>query len=273
LSARAATNSAVAYNLNTDWTNVEAAVWDVSGTPRTPAGGFPAITQSGSVTTDGSGKISGIGTIEITYDATGVPFSRFVVDTTGHISSSPTKTTPVVTLNIKGTGFTTDASGFSVPARLSLSFKGQPGPNPSNPNQTRIVGVLNGTITGPTPLSQNTAKLNGLVAYIPNSAANSAGFFVWILQQGKGMTVLDTDWTGRGSITTTNAYRMSANGQGFSRGSSLAFSGVLGPHTDQNSQGTPITFTAPVTANGKGKVSGQAVSLTNAVISANLIAN
>jgi len=268
----AATNSSVAYNLNAGWTNVEAEVWGVFGTPRTPAGGFPAISQSGGVDTDGAGKISGIGSIEITYGASGVPFSRFIVDTTGRISSSATKPTPVVTLNIKGTGFTTDATGFSTPARLSLQFKGQPGPNPSNPNQTRIVGVLNGSITGPTPLSQKTAKLSGLVAYIQNSSADTAGFFVWILQQGKAMTVLDTDWTGRGSITTTNGYRLNAAGQGFSLGSSLALTGSLGPHVN-NFQGTPFTFTAPVSANGKGKIAGQAVTLTNAQISASLITN
>src|SRR5262249_19726627 len=130
-------------------------------------------------------------------------------------------------------------------ARLSLSFKGQPGPRPDNTTQTRIVGVLNGTITGPTPLSQNTAKLNGLVAYIQNSFEDNAGFFVWILQQGKSMTVLDTDFTGHGSITSTNGFRLNASGQGFSRGSSLSLSGNLGPHTN-NFQGNPLTFQAPV---------------------------
>src|SRR5205809_5271295 len=108
----AATNYLVAYNLDAAWTNAEATVWDVNGAPRTPGGGFPEVSQSSAVQTDGAGKISGTGSMEITYNSTGVPFSRFATDIKGRISSTPSKPTPVVLLNIKGVGFTTDETGF-----------------------------------------------------------------------------------------------------------------------------------------------------------------
>ena len=50
----------------------------------------------------------------------------------------------------------------------------------------------------------------------------------------------------------------------------LALAGSLGSHT--NNFGTnPIVFNAPVTASGKGKIAGQAVTLKDATIGASLI--
>jgi hypothetical protein len=267
----AATNNLVAYNLDAVWTNTEATVWDVNGAPRTPGGGFPEISQSSAVQTDGAGKISGTGSMEITYNSTGVPFSRFATDIRGRISSTASKPTPVVLLTIKGAGFTTDETGFSAPTSLSLKFTGTPGPNPSNPNQIRIVGTVSGTIKGTTPLGEKSAKISSLVALISSSSSDPAGLSVSILQGTKTMLVLDRDWAGRGSIITrTNGYKLAVRGIGLNRGSSLALAGSLGAHT--NSFGTnQFIFNAPVTANGKGKIAGQAVTLRDAELDASHI--
>ena len=80
--------------------------------------------------------------MELLYDATGFPFSIFVVDLTGKISSSATKPDAAVQLRIKGSGYTVGSTGVATLNNLNLSFKGAPGPDPSNPNRTRIVGTL-----------------------------------------------------------------------------------------------------------------------------------
>ena len=100
LSAPAAVETFTAYGLHIVWTNSGAVIWDIKGAPRTPAGALPEVAQFVAVDTDASGKITGSGTIEITYNSTGLPLSRFVVDITGRISSTPTKPTAGVTLNI-----------------------------------------------------------------------------------------------------------------------------------------------------------------------------
>ncbi len=272
LISSAATNNLVAYGLNASWTNAGAAVWDVRGAPRTPGGGFPEISQSSAVQTDAAGKISGTGTMEITYNSTGVPFSMFAVDIRGRISSSVSTPTPAVVLSIKGSGFTSDETGFNAPASLSLKFTGSPGPDPGNPNRLRIVGVVSGTIKGSTPLGEKSAKISGLVAFISNSSSDFTELSVSILQSARTMVVLDRDWAGRGSIITkTNGYKLGVRGIGLNRGSSLALAGSLGPHTNDFGTNQVITFDAPVTMNGKGKIAGQAVSLQDADINATLI--
>ena len=88
-----------------------------------------------------------------------------------------------------------------------------------------------------------------------------------------GMLVLDRDWAGRGSITTkTNGYKLAAKGIGSNRGSSLALAGSLGTYSN-NFGANPFIFSAPVTANGKGKIAGQAVILRDAQIDASLISD
>jgi len=89
-----------AYTLRADWTNLEAVVWDVHGAPRTVPGTFPELTPSVSVDTDGAGKITGAGSVEMLYDGTGFPFSIFVVDITGKISSSTSKPEAAVQLRL-----------------------------------------------------------------------------------------------------------------------------------------------------------------------------
>jgi hypothetical protein len=269
--ASGAAETYVAYNLRADFTNVEAEIWDVHGAPRTVPSAFPAITPSVTVQTDGSGKISGTGSLEILYDSTSFPFSTFVIDIAGKIASSTAKPAPVVTMILKGSGYTVDANGVTTLASASLKFKGEPGPDPSNTNRTRIVGLLNGTIHGATPLGARSAKLVDVVAYINNSSSDTASLRLDIVQGAKSMLILDTDWSGHGSINTrSNTFKLSAHGAHASKGTSLVLSGAMALYT--NSIGTnDIPFNAPVSLTGKGKISGQAISGTADNVRANLI--
>src|SRR5689334_17768960 len=133
-SASGAVETFTAYGLNIVWTNSEAVVWDVNGAPRTPGGAMPAISQAVAVDMDAAGKITGSGTTTITYNSSGLPVSRFIVDITGKISSSTAKPTPVVTIVIKGSGYTIDGSGGATTTlnKLNLKFTGQPGQDPTN---------------------------------------------------------------------------------------------------------------------------------------------
>ena len=273
-SAVAATETFTAYGLDITWTNSGAVIWDVNGAPRTPGGALPEISQSVAVDTDASGKITGSGTMAIAYNSTGLPLSRFVVDLTGKISSTPSKPTASVTINIKGSGYTIDGTGGATTTlnTLNLKFIGAPGPSPSNPNQTRIVGTLSGTIKGSTPLASNSAKLSGLVAFINNSSAGFAELSTPILQSTKRMLVFDPNWSGNGSINKTNGYKFHVKGIGPNRGATLNVAGGLGSYT--NNVGTnPVVFLAPISAEAKGKMAGQAVSgdATSANITASLI--
>ena len=260
-SASAAVETFTAYGLDIVWTNSGAVIWEVNGAPRTPGGAMPEILQSVAVDMDASGKITGSGITTITYNSAGLPVSRFVVDITGKISSTPTKPTPAVTIVIRGNGYTIDGSGGATTTlnKLSLKFTGEPGQDPTNPNRLRIVGTVTGTLTGPTPLDSRSAKLSGLVAYISNSGSGPANLSTAILQNTRKMLVYDSDWSGSGSIGRTNSFRLQARGIGRNRGSSLTVSGALGSST--NNVGTnPIVFLAPASAAAKGKIAGQAVS-------------
>ena len=276
LSASGAVETFTAYNVSMGWTNSGAVFWEVNGAPRTPGGAMPAISEGVAVDMDGSGKITGSGTTTITYNSTGLPVSRFVVDISGKISSSTAKPTPVVTMVIKGSGYTVDGSGAATTTlnKLSLKFTGQPGTDPTNPNRLRIVGTLTGTISGPTPLDTKSAKLSGLVAFISNSGSSFTEFSTPILQDAKKMLVFDSNLSGSGSIGRTNSYRLNVKGTGQNRGSSLSVAGTLGSYTNTVG-GNPVGFLAPVSASAKGKVSGQAVSgdAASASIGAGLIVN
>jgi hypothetical protein len=275
-SARAAVETFTAYGVDIIWTNSGAVVWDVNGAPRTPGGAMPDISQVVAVDMDASGKITGSGTTTITYNSTGLPVSRFLVDITGKISSSTTKPTPAVTMVIRGSGYTIDGSGGSTTTlnKLSLKFTGEPGQDPTNPNRLRIVGTLTGTITGPTPLDSRSAKLSGLVAFISNSGSSFTELSTTILQNTKKMLVFDSDWTGSGSIGRTNGFRLQVKGFGQNRGASLSVAGTLGSYTNTIG-GNPVGFLAPVSASAKGKTAGQAVTgdATSAEIGAGLITN
>jgi hypothetical protein len=273
VASRAAIATFTPYSFDAIWTNSTATVWDVNGSARTTGGTFPNFSPSGmSVQTDGSGKITGAGMMRLDYNTMGSPSTLFVVDIKGRISSSVSKPAAVVTLNLRGTGFTSDATGTNATlTTMNLKFTGQPGVDPANANLIRIVGTLSGSIRGATPLGAPSARIDGLVAYINNSGSNPAEFSADVLQSARAMLIFDSAWTGHGAINTrTDTYKLGVRGASQNQGSTLALTGDLGSYTNNT---LPNGFAAPVTMNAKGKVEGQAVLGTNAQISVRLITN
>lgn len=272
-SSQAATPAYTAYSMDVSFSNAEAQYWDIYGGPRTTGTLYISLRPfSSTVMTDGSGKIVGTGELEIAYNTTGEPFSRFVVDYTGKISS--TRVTPaVVTLNIKGTGYTADGTGKPTTAlnTLALKFVGQPGINPLNNSQTRIVGMLSGAIRGATPLGAKSFSLPGVQAVITSSSATHAGLGVDVVQSASQMQVFDAVMRGKGSINTRlGTYSFTTRGTGSSRGESLSFSGFMGNYTNYVGN-DPITFTAPASAQLTGKKKGQVVTGYNGSVEVDLI--
>ena len=87
----------------------------------------------------------------------------------------------------------------------------------------------------------------------------------------KKMVILDETWSGSGSINTrSNSFKLSARGKASNKGSSLALTGALGNYSDTMDTNA-VTFVAPVSVSGKGKVSGQVVSGDAADVRADLI--
>jgi hypothetical protein len=260
LSARAATEAFTAYNLRIDYTNSAAGYWSVNGGPRTTGTVFTQMLPSQTtVQTDGSGKISGAGWMLVTYNANGVPFSWFAVDYSGKISSVA-GAAPTTTFTIKGPGYTVDGTGGPTAANnsISLKFTGQPGVNPLNPNQIRLVGQITGTIQGKTPLGETSAKLPSLDAVISSSSSSFASLSPDVTQSTKKMSLFEAGFSGSGSVQGT-AYKFSLSGKGASAGQSFTVSGSLGPYSERVGTNN-ITFYAPVSAQLKGKVKGQPVS-------------
>jgi hypothetical protein len=250
-----------AYNLGINYTNSSAQYWSINGGPNTTGTSFLQIFPSlTSVMTDGSGHISGSGELVVTYNTAGVPFSIFYVDYSGRVSASTTVPT-AVTLFIKGKGYTVDGTGRPTATNnsVNLKFTGAPGVNPLNKNQTRIVGDLTGRITGSTPLGVNQAI--PAIQAVFNGGASRSSFVNLspdILQSTKRMQLFDPFLSGLGTITDTT-YKFRANGTGTARGATFAVNGFLGPYT--NNVGTNLVgFTAPISADLKGKLMGQVVS-------------
>src|SRR5437867_5096560 len=73
--------------------------------PSTPAGVFPRLESRISVSTDGSGKLTGSGNITVTYNSNGFPYSVFQADVTGNVTGKDGANTQVK-MNVKGTGYT-----------------------------------------------------------------------------------------------------------------------------------------------------------------------
>src|SRR6476661_3590433 len=92
-----------AYSLTMNFSN--ATIWTVNGGPAT-LGGFPFISPSIVLHTDGAGKITGTGWFWIDY--ANEPYTAFLVDVSGKISSTTTPNSPSVTLTLKGSGYTLD---------------------------------------------------------------------------------------------------------------------------------------------------------------------
>src|ERR1051326_7874041 len=143
------TETFTAYDLGINFTNATASYWSVNGAPETTGTTFLQVTpvpHTTSVQTDNAGKISGSGMVQITYNQAGVPFSVFSVTYGGQISALAGDPATATVL-IKGSGYTADgtAGPTTILSSLSLKFVGQPGVNPLNTNQLRIVGTLTGS--------------------------------------------------------------------------------------------------------------------------------
>ena len=264
-----------AYNLDISYTNSSAQYWSINGGPTTTGTSFLQIFPSSTdVQTDGSGKITGTGELMVTYNTAGVPYSVFYVDYTGRIIANATTIPTTVTLVIKGTGFIVDGSGQATTANnsINLKFVGQPGINPLNKNQTKILGNINGAIRGPTPIGNNPVLPAVQAVFNGNtSRASFLGVSPDVLQTNRRLQLFDSSYGGSGIINGTT-YKMSGRGYGTARGATLFFSGYLGSYT--NLVGTnAVGFTAPISADFKGKVLGQVVSgsATPGQINPNLI--
>jgi len=263
-----------AYNLDIRYTNTTAQYWSVNGGVTTTGTSFLGVSPSGSsVQTDGSGRITGTGALIVTYNTSGLPFSVFYVDYTGRVSASATVPT-TVTVIIKGRGYSVDGSGqaTAINNSINLRFTGAPGVNPLNQNQTRIVGTLSGKIFGSTPLGLNPT-LPVVQAVFTSSRVDFVRITPDVLQTTRRMQLFDSSYGGLGNITGTT-YKITGRGYGLGRGALLTVGGFMGSYT--NMVGTnAVGFSAPISADLKGKVQGQVVSGTAAPnqIRPNLIAD
>src|SRR4051812_24824920 len=157
-----------AYALTMNFSN--ATIWTVNGGPAT-IGGFPFISPSIVLHTDGAGKITGTGWFWVDYET--APYTAFLVDVSGKISSTTTPNSPSVTLTLKGPGYTLDGNGGATANQINARFTGRPAADPvaTNGAQT-IVGKLTGKITGASPLGANGATLN-LDMELPGSTSDA----------------------------------------------------------------------------------------------------
>ena len=250
-----------AYNLGINYTNNSAQYWSVNGGPTTTGTSFLQIVPGFPyVQTDGFGHISGSGALTVTYNTAGVPFSVFYVDYVGRVVANAVVPT-TVTLLIKGSGYTIDGSGHATATNntISLKFTGQPGINPLNKNQTKILGNLTGMIRGPTPLGNNQAIPAVQVVFTGfASRADFVSLSPDVLQSTRRIQLFDSSLSGLGTITGST-YKLTARGSGLGRGAIIGVNGFLGSYT--NFVGTnAVGFTAPISAELKGKVQGQVVS-------------
>ncbi len=244
------------YWLEVEFTNTTATIWEVWGIPQTTSG-FPAIENwSINADTDGSGKVSGYGVVGIEENTNGVPWSYIPVEVKGKMSKKGSAATS--TLTIKGKGYRADGAGGGEAVSLNLKFTGQPGVNPLNTNQTRIVGKL----TGNWKAGKTNTKIDRS-AVITQSDKWQLDVEGDVLQNAKKMQLFDRDLTGTGSIKKNNTYSLKVKGTGWNKGSSATLTGNLGAYTNNVVIGTNLTavvFQAPVTADLKGKVQGQTVT-------------
>src|SRR4029079_12182783 len=119
--AGSSTETFTAYSLTMNFSN--ATIWTVNGGPAT-IGGFPFISPSIVLHTDGAGKITGTGWFWIDYE--NEPYKAFLVDVNGKSSSTTTPNSPSVTLTLKGSGYTLDGNGGATANQLNARFTGRP---------------------------------------------------------------------------------------------------------------------------------------------------
>lgn len=270
----AADETFVPYTLSASFTNSQA-IWEVTRGPVSVAG-FPEITTSVNLQTDGAGKITGGGTMGIVYNSGGLPFSKFLVKATGKISSSKTKPIPQVRLLLVGSGYTADGNGGAMLNNsIVLAFTGTPGADPNNPNRQTIVGTLEGKISGQTPLGINSqlsvAATAGSDSFQPDFRRGRPDFDALdVVQSARRMILLNGSLTGKGSVRSNEVFTAAIKGVNVSQGCQLALTGTLGPYT--NSIGAvPFTFEAPVSISINGSVMGQIISGDATSVDANLI--
>lgn len=264
LAASAATTTYRAYNLNLNWNNnLSAKIWSVNGGPENPTDAvYPHFDyRGGSVDTDSSGKISGVGRWRVTYSASSTPYTTFYGTISGKLAGK-VGSAATVTMTIKADGYTVDGIGFSTPFKGSFKFTGRAGVNPGNVNEQVMVGTITGSFSGSTPTGTKSFKLpSGRVAYISDSGFGYAGFSSDVLQSSKGhMQFLSTGMQGNGSIKNDTTYKASVKGVGSNKGISISFSGGMGFYTN-NVGPDAVPFLAPKTAEIlKGsKWNGQAI--------------
>jgi hypothetical protein len=274
-----------AYSVDAQFTNITADVWSVDGAPSTtnalvstaPSLGFhPNLT----VTTDGSGKITGAGSLIVNSTngtALGTPVSYFLVSVSGKISSTVASagSPSVSAMTVKGSGYTVDSNGVPTAASIVVTFNSNGAVDTTN---SRIPGLLVGKIKGITPGNAGSHlgfTNQGFVSASGDLPLNLSAFLIQSLKGKSGSIVIFSDnYTGTGNITKTNNYVLNVNGTGLGAGSSLTLKGLEGFYTNTAFGATnEIVFSAPTNAAiTKGKIKGQAVvSPAASAISATLV--
>jgi hypothetical protein len=280
-SAKPVPTVVTAYSVDATFTNSTAHVWSVDGAPSTTNGTVSVASPvefdpSLTVTTDGSGKITGAGTV-VVIATNGTPVSYFVVSVSGKISSTVASAgSPTVSaMIVKGSGYTINSNGVPTAASLVVTFNSNGAGDTTN---SRIPGILVGNIKGITPGNPNSHLGFTNQGYVSASSDLPLNLSTFVIQSLKGNTgsavILSENYTGTGTITKTNNYVFTVNGTGLGAGSSLTVKGVEGSYTNAAfGSATEIVFSAPKTAAiTTGKIKGQAVfSPAASTVSASLV--
>ena len=288
VSAKVVPTVVTAYSVDATFTNATVDVWSVDGAPSTtnafvstaPSLGFhPNLT----VTTDGSGKITGAGSLIVNSTngtALGTPVSYFLVSVSGRISSTVASvgSPSVSAMTVKGSGWTIDSNGVPTAASIVVTFNSNGAGDTTN---SRIPGILVGNIKGITPGKVGSHLGFTNQGYVSASSDLPLSLSAFVIQSLKGnagsVVILSDNYTGTGNITKTNNYVFNVNGTGLGAGSSLTVKGLEGSYTNNSfgSFGTnnEIVFSAPTNAAiTKGKIKGQAVvSPAASTVSATLV--
>ena len=270
----AADETFVPYTLSATFTNSQA-IWEMTRGPVSVAG-FPEVDAGVSVQTDGTGKITGGGTVGIVYNSGGLPFSKFLVKVTGKISSSKSKPTPEVSMLLVGSGYTADGNGGAMlNSSIVLSFTGTPGADPNNVNQQTLVGTVAGKISGQTPLGVNAkfavAATAASDSFQPDFRRGRPDFDALdVVQSERRMVLLNGAFAGKGSVLSNGVFNAAIKGVNSGKGCTLALTGTLGPYTN-NIGALPVTFQAPVSVTIDGEVLGQIISGDATTVNASLI--
>jgi hypothetical protein len=264
-----------AYSLNAQFTNAQADVWSVDGgvftTNVAPSDVLPGFSSfSGTVFTDGSGKITGTTILVGITNNTGSPFAAFLATISGKVSAT-VPGTPTITMTIKGAGYVINSNGVARAANANLKFVSSGTPASG---ATRAAGTLTGTVNIVGAKGHATINQGAFVSASDNLPFNANPSLVVQSSKGK-IVILDPSFTGTGFVKGGNNpsnYLASVKGIGLNIGSMIKFSGVEGSYTNISFGGTN-TFSAPtnaILATGS-KIKGQAISGTASTVTANLL--